>query len=77
MSEYTVTEMLRAYARGEEGTCGGENRLEAADLIDSLQSRVVYLEDSLTAGTGSLWDGEVNIFCEIVLRGVSDERYTD
>ena len=43
--------------------------IEQADMIiQALQTRVVYLEDSLTAGTGPLWEEEVNRFCEIVLR---------
>ena len=37
-SKYTLIEMLRSYADGEEDTLGGNQRLDAADVIEQLQA---------------------------------------
>ena len=52
-SNYTLVEMLRSYAEGtEEGTLGGNQRLDAADHIEELTSclreAVDLMEDVMT-----------------------------
>ena len=43
-SKFTLVEMLRSYAEGtEEGTLGGNQRLDAADYIEALEARVEEL----------------------------------
>ena len=47
-SKFTLVEMLRSYAEGtEEDTLGGNQRLDAADHIEALETKVEELEYKL------------------------------
>ena len=47
MSKFTLVEMLRSYAEGEEETMGGSTMLEAADRIESLEGNNTRLKDAI------------------------------
>ena len=61
-SKFTLVEMLRSYAEGtEEGTLGGNQRLDAADYIEYLEAKLENAEGYLwDASSASQWEDYIN-----------------
>ena len=54
-SKFTLIEMLRSYAEGiEEGTLGGNQRLDAADHIEALEATITELREFVETVEGAL-----------------------